>query len=125
MTKKILLIEDIADIRRLIRMTIELDDIEIQEAADGPTGLAMAVASVPDVVILDVMMPGGMDGLEVCRRIKGEASLAATKVLMLSARGTSQDIELATAAGADAYLVKPFSPLQLIQVVAGMAFAIV
>jgi len=125
MSKKILLIEDIADIRRLIRMTIELDDIEIQEAADGPTGLAMAVASVPDVVILDVMMPGGMDGLEVCRRIKGEASLAATKVLMLSARGTSQDIELATAAGADAYLVKPFSPLQLIQVVAGMAFAIV
>jgi CheY-like chemotaxis protein len=124
MTKKILLIEDIADIRRLIRMTIELDDIEIQEASDGPTGLAMARAGVPDVVILDVMMPGGMDGLEVCRRIRGEPALAGTKVLMLSARGSSHDIEQATAAGADAYLVKPFSPLQLIQVVAGMAFAI-
>jgi len=122
-TKKILLIEDNTDIRRLIRMTLELEDVEIVEAADGTTGLAMAIAERPDVVVLDVMMPAGIDGIEVCRRIRADASLVATKVVMLSARGAPQDMEEARGVGADAYLVKPFSPIELIQLVATMAFA--
>lgn len=121
--KKLLLIEDNADIRRLVRLTLDHDDVEIIEAADGTTGLAIALAERPDVVVLDVMMPAGHDGMEVCRLIRADATLAATKVVMLSARGTAQDIDEAKRAGADAYLVKPFSPIELIQLVARLAFA--
>lgn len=121
--KKILLIEDNADIRRLVRLTLEHEDVVIIEAADGTTGLAIALAEKPDVVVLDVMMPAGHDGMEVCRLIRADAGLAGTKVVMLSARGTAQDIGEAERAGADAYLVKPFSPIELIQLVARLAFA--
>jgi len=69
------------------------------------------------------MMPGAVDGIDVCRRIKGDARLTHTKVVMLSARGTAADIQRGTEAGADGYLVKPFSPLELMHVVARLAFA--
>ena len=121
--KKILIVEDNTDIRRLIRMTLELEDVHIIEASNGERGLAAAIEERPDVVLLDVMMPDGIDGIELCRRIKADASLGSTKIVMLSARSAAADVELATAAGAHAYLAKPFSPLQLIQVVAGLAFA--
>ena len=83
----------------------------------------MALASRPDVVVLDVMMPGGLDGIEVCRRIRADPHMGHTKVVMLSARGSARDIDEGRKAGADVYLIKPFSPLELIQQVAGLAFA--
>lgn len=110
--KKILIVEDHADIRRLIRMTLEFDAYEIFEAADGAAGLFLAEQVKPDLVLLDVMMPGVLDGLEVCRLFKAQDTPPC--VLLLTARGRSEDLEAGLRAGADAYLVKPFSPLQLI-----------
>lgn len=114
---KVLIIEDHADIRRLIRMTLEIEDCQILEAANGGDGLTAAARERPDVILLDVMMPGALDGLEVCRRVKADPELAHAKVVMLSACGTQVDRERGALAGADAYLVKPFSPLQLMRVV--------
>ncbi len=115
--KKILIVEDQPDIRKLIRMTLEFEDYEIHEAADGAFGLRMASAVAPDLVLLDVMMPGELDGLQVCQRIKSDPRLAGLKVVLLTARGQARDREAGQLAGADDYLVKPFSPLQLIETI--------
>jgi CheY-like chemotaxis protein len=112
--RKILLVDDHADIRRLIRMTLEFEDYEIHEAADGESALRIARQVRPDFVLTDVMMPGPVDGLEVCRRIKADPDLRDTHVMVVSARGQARDREAGMQAGADTYLVKPFSPLQLI-----------
>ncbi len=111
---KILIVEDHADIRRLIRMTLEFEPVEIHEAPDAPAGLQAAQALRPDLVLLDVMMPGGMDGLDLCRALRADPALADVPVVVLSARGQASDLQAALAAGASAYLVKPFSPMQLL-----------
>ena len=76
----------------------------------------MASAVGPDLVLLDVMMPGELDGLQVCQRIKSDPRLAHIKVVLLTARGQARDRE-AGQQSADDYLVKPFSPLQLIETI--------
>jgi DNA-binding response OmpR family regulator len=113
--KKILIVEDHADIRRLIRMTLELEDCEIHEAADAAAGWEMAQTVQPDLVLLDVMMPGELDGLDLCQALKSDPELRAVPVIVLSARGSSTDREAGLECGADAYLMKPFSPLQLLE----------
>lgn len=115
--KKILIVEDQPDIRKLIRMTLEFEDFEIHEAADGAFGLRMAAAVGPELVLLDVMMPGELDGLQVCQRIKSDPKLQHIKVVLLTARGQARDREAGQSVGADEYLVKPFSPLQLIETI--------
>ena len=117
--KKILIVEDHADIRRLIRMSLEFESYEVHEAATAHEALAAVDRLAPDLVLLDVMMPGDLDGLDACRRIKDKPD-SHSRVVMLSARGMDTDRERGFAAGADAYLVKPFSPLQLIQVMEQM-----
>lgn len=120
MTHRILIVEDQPDIRKLIRMTLEFSDFEIHEAQDGESGLNMARAIKPHVMLLDVMMPGLLDGYQVCQRIKSDADLKQIQVVMLTARGQATDIATGEASGADAYLVKPFSPLELIDRVEAM-----
>lgn len=115
--KRVLIVEDQPDIRKLIRMTLEFEDFEIHEAGDGGAGLRMARAVLPALVLLDVMMPGEMDGLQVCQAIKADATLAGVKVVLLTARGQVRDQDAGRAAGADEYLVKPFSPLQLVDTI--------
>lgn len=115
--KKILIVEDHVDIRKLIRMTLELEDFEIHEAADAASGLALAHALQPDLVLLDIMMPGDMDGLGLCRYIKGHDQLKAAKVVLLTARGQAKDVEAGREAGSDAYLVKPFGCLHLMNTI--------
>ena len=122
--KKIPIAEDRPDIRKLIRMTLEFEDYEIHEAADGAFGLRMASAVGPDLVLLDVMMPGELDGLQVCQRIKSDPKLAGLKVVLLTARGQARDREAGQLAGADDYLVKPFSPLQLIETIERLVAAV-
>ena len=112
--KRILLVDDQADIRSLIRMTLEFEDYEIHEASDGESALRIARQVRPDFVLTDVMMPGPLDGLEVCRRIKADPDLCNTHVIIVSARGQARDREAGQQAGALTYLVKPFSPVQLI-----------
>jgi DNA-binding response OmpR family regulator len=111
---QILIVEDHADIRRLIRMTLEFEPVVIHEAADAEQGLAAARALRPDLVLLDVMMPGRASGLDLCRALRADPALAAVPVVMLSACGTASDRQAGLDAGATAYLVKPFSPMQLL-----------
>jgi CheY-like chemotaxis protein len=113
--KRLLIVEDQADIRKLIRMTLEFEDYDIHEAVNGVEGLRKAIEIAPDLILLDVMMPGELDGLAVCARVRADPALRQTKVVLLSARSQLQDFEAGTKAGADAYLAKPFSPLQLIE----------
>ncbi len=119
--KKILIVDDHADIRRLIRMTLEFEDYDVREAADGEAALLIAQAFQPDLLLLDVMMPGAVDGLEVCRRLTAERVAGqGPRIIMLSARGQASDRDAGLQAGADTYLVKPFSPLQLIGCIADL-----
>jgi len=115
--KRVLIVEDQADIRKLIRMTLEFEPYEIHEAAYGTEGLALAVEVQPDLILLDVMMPGELDGLQVCARVRALPALQATRVVLLTARGQTQDRDAGQRAGADEYLIKPFSPLQLIETI--------
>ena len=115
--KRVLIVEDQADIRKLIRMTLEFEPYEIYEAANGTDGLKMATEVLPDLILLDVMMPGDLDGLQVCARVRGLPALQATRVVLLTARGQAQDRDAGQEAGADDYLIKPFSPLQLIETI--------
>lgn len=116
--KRVLIVEDQADIRELIRMTLEMEDFEVHEAANGQAGLDAALALQPSLVLLDVMMPGTLDGYAVCERIRAAPQLKRTRVVLLTARAQSGDRERGLKAGADEYLVKPFSPRQLLAVVA-------
>lgn len=109
----VLVVDDDDPIRRLVRTVLEADDLEVIEAVDGHEALVMAKADgTPTVVVLDVMMPG-LDGVETCRRLDHERS----KVIMLTARD-DPDLEAeALAAGADAFLTKPFSSIELLDLV--------
>lgn len=118
--KKIVVVDDHADIRRLIRMTLEFEDYEVHEAADGESALRLTRELRPDLLLLDVMMPGALDGLQVCAAVRADADLSHVHVMLLSARGQARDREAGMQAGAHAYLVKPFSPLQLIDRIAAL-----
>lgn len=115
--KKILIVEDHADIRRLIRMTLEFEDCQIVEAGDASDGWELAREHSPDLVLLDVMMPGPLSGLDLCAALKSDARLRRVPVVILSARGGSADRDAGLKAGAEAYLVKPFSPVQLLETI--------
>ena len=117
----VLVVDDQADIRKLVRMTLAISDAEVYEADSGVSSLNMAKNLRPHVVLMDVMMPGEIDGYEACRRIKDDPNLTETAVVILTARGQQSDLEAGQAAGADAYLVKPFSPLQLLDTVNQLA----
>lgn len=117
MTYRILIVEDHADIRRLLHMTLEFENYEIHEAANADEGLQAIRQLRPQLVLLDVMMPGSMNGLDLCRLVKSDPALGMPWVVLLTARGQSQDIEAGMKAGADAYLLKPFSPLKLIETI--------
>lgn len=112
--KKLLIADDEPGIRTLVRMTLIDDSFEIIEASDGIEALAMAKQERPDLVLLDVSMPG-KTGFEVCREIKSDPNLSGTVVVMLTALAQESDLELGERAGADGYFTKPFSPLALMR----------
>ena len=115
--KIILVVEDQADIRQLIRMTLEFGPYEVHEAENGESGWRMVQALGPDLVLLDVTMPGSLDGYQVCQKVKVERSLQHIPVVMLTARGQQAGLAMGRQPGANAYLAKPFSPLELIDTV--------
>lgn len=109
---KLLVVEDEANIRQLIRYHLEKEKFHVLEAADGVQGLKLARAERPDLVLLDLMLPE-MDGLEVCRALKGNAATSALPVIMLTARSEEIDKIIGLELGADDYVTKPFSPREL------------
>jgi CheY-like chemotaxis protein len=118
MKRNALIVDDQPDIRKLILMTMESEDFNLHETDNGVDALRLAQNLRPAVVLLDVMMPGGLDGYQVCEKIKADEVLkSATKVILLTARGQRTDVERGQAAGCDAYLVKPFSPIELLDTV--------
>lgn len=114
--EKILVVDDQADIRRLIGLTLG-KRYTIIEAENGRQAVDRLRSEMMSAVILDVMMPGELDGFAVLRAIRADPALNGTRVIMVSARGQLSDVDQALGIGADAYLVKPFSPLQLLKVV--------
>ena len=109
----ILIVDDHSDIRRLLSITLG-KDYTVIEAEDGLGGLAAIRQHRPAVVLLDVMMQGGMDGLQVLDAIKADPGTRDTVVAMVTARGQVADSDDARKRGADAYFIKPFSPLQVV-----------
>jgi DNA-binding response OmpR family regulator len=105
----VLVVDDDAVLRRVVRAVLEADGFRVIEAPNGQQGLEMAASERPRVVILDVMMPG-LDGVEVCRRLDHRA----TKVLMLTALGDVTTEVASLEAGARGYLTKPFSSMELL-----------
>ena len=110
---KALLIEDDARLARLVAEYLGRNEIEVAVAGDGERGLAALRTRRPDVVLLDLMLPG-IDGLEVCRRIRSTPELAAVPVIMLTAKGEDVDRIVGLELGADDYLAKPFNPRELL-----------
>ena len=110
MTQKILVIEDEEGIIHLLNLYLKDAGYEVVSAKDGADGLALHARLHPDLVILDIMLPA-LDGFEVCRRIRAWSK---TPILMLTARGDEEDRVLGLDLGADDYLVKPFSPRELV-----------
>jgi len=105
----ILVVDDDAVLRRVVRAVLEADGFNVIEASDGEQGLKLAAEARPRVVILDVMMPG-LDGVEVCRRMDH----GSTRVLMLTALGDVTTEVASLEAGAQAFLTKPFSSMELL-----------
>jgi two-component system phosphate regulon response regulator PhoB len=110
---RILIAEDDDSLRALIRLTIEVGNVEIHEVADGEAALADALSSRPDLVLLDWSMPG-RSGLEVCRELRADARTSGATIVMITARAQEADRRAGFEAGADRYLTKPFSPLELL-----------
>ena len=110
---KILVVEDEANIRQLIRYNLEKEGFSVLEAADGLQGIKLAKEEKPDLILLDLMLPGA-DGLEVCRVLKGNAPTSALPIIMLTARSEEIDKVIGLELGADDYMTKPFSPRELV-----------
>ncbi|WP_025872200.1 response regulator transcription factor [Methylobacillus glycogenes] len=109
----ILIIEDHEDVRKLIRISLEFNNYNIQEASNGDMGLERAMELKPDLILLDIMMPGTLDGYQICSILKSQPSYKDTLIIFLTARGQEQDILEGYKAGCDGYLTKPFSPIKL------------
>ena len=103
--------------RLLVHTTIESHEYDVAEAADGDEAWAFIQQHKPQLVLLDIQMPG-RNGLEILRSIRSDPGLDGTRVILLSAKALVADVEAGLAAGADFYLTKPFSPLELLNRVA-------
>jgi two-component system, OmpR family, alkaline phosphatase synthesis response regulator PhoP len=106
---KILLIEDEEDIAALIKLQAEISGYKLITAVDGLNGYEAVEREKPDIVVLDIMLPG-QNGLDVCRKLKGHSQLKHIPIIMISAKSEETDVVLGLELGADDYVAKPFSP---------------
>src|SRR5262245_31497695 len=110
---KILVIEDEPDILEVIQYNLEREGHKVIACRDGELGLSRIRTDDPDLVILDLMLPG-MDGVEVCRQVKADPVTRGIPVIMVTAKGEESDIVLGLGIGADDYITKPFRPKELV-----------
>ncbi len=113
MSATVLIVDDEMDLVDLVRYHLEKSGLKCLAAQDGETALHMAKDRIPDLVVLDLMLPG-MDGLEVCRKLRKDPKTANLAIIMLTARAEEVDRIVGLEMGADDYLVKPFSPRELV-----------
>jgi phosphate regulon transcriptional regulator PhoB len=113
MSSRVLIVEDEPDIRELVVHHLKREGYQVSVAASGEEALRQVQASPPDLVLLDLMMPA-MNGLEVCRRLRQDPLTASLPIVMLTAKGDEVDRVLGLELGADDYVVKPFSPKELL-----------
>jgi len=110
--KKILIVDDQPHIRKMIRLALR-DHFQLEEAENGDSAYEQLMAERPDGLVLDVMMPGSLNGFQLCERIKRDTALAGIHIVLVTACGQVSDQERGQELGTDAYFVKPFSPLAL------------
>jgi DNA-binding response OmpR family regulator len=113
---RVLIAEDDESLRTLLRLSIDVGEVDIDEAVDGEAALELARRNPPDVALLDWMMPG-VSGLDVCRALRADVRTAGALIVIVTARSGAGDRDAALAAGADQYVAKPFSPVELLEAV--------
>jgi DNA-binding response OmpR family regulator len=119
-TKKILIVEDEEDILELLSAIFEeFGDYGVLRARDGEEALRIARVDNPDIILLDIQLPK-LNGYEVCKSVKSDPAMSPTKVLMLSGMAQNSDWQKAQEAGADGYITKPFSSIELVEKVEGL-----
>jgi two-component system alkaline phosphatase synthesis response regulator PhoP len=108
----VLIIDDEEDLIELVRYNLEKEGFGVLSALDGESGLSLAVAQKPDIIVLDLMLPG-MDGLDVCRLLRADSGASGIPIIFLTAKASEADRIVGLELGADDYMTKPFSPREL------------
>lgn len=111
--KKVVVIEDEPDIQEMIEFNLEKEGFRVVTASSGDDGIRAVVREAPDLVLLDLLLPG-LDGIEVCRKLKMDPVTQKIPIIMVSAKGEESDVVLGLGVGADDYVTKPFRPKELI-----------
>lgn len=111
--ESVLVIEDDPDILDLVQYNLEREGYKVHTCSDGELGLQQALLLKPQLILLDLMLPG-LDGLSVCKKLRAAPDLENTPIVMLTARGEESDIIVGLEMGADDYVIKPFSPKELV-----------
>ena len=112
---KVLIIDDSPTIRRIVQSTFEREGFDVSFASDGSEGVRLAFMNPPNIVILDIMMEG-LHGFEVCKMLRANASMRRTAIIIMSGRSYKPDIDMAMELGADSYIVKPFTPKEILEI---------
>jgi len=111
--KKIVIIEDEPDILEVLSYNLKREGFDVYSATNGTLGLSLVEKELPDLLLLDLMLPG-LDGIEICSTIKNNPATQNTLIIMVTAKGEESDIVLGLGVGADDYITKPFSPKELV-----------
>ncbi len=112
---KVLIIDDDPSLRRLVQVVFDRDGFETFLANEGSEGIRLALTNPPNIIILDIMMEG-LHGFEVCKMLRANSSLRRTAIIIISGKSYKPDIDKAIELGADSYVVKPFSPKDLLEI---------
>ena len=112
---RVLIIDDDPTLRRLVQVVFERDGFDVSLASEGSEGVRLALMNPPNIIILDIMMEG-LHGFEVCKMLRANSSLRRTAIIMISGKSYKPDIDKAMELGADSYVVKPFSPKELLEI---------
>jgi CheY-like chemotaxis protein len=113
MACKLLIVDDNPEVCNLLKLTLAGDAYELKEVSNGVDALDAIKAWRPNIVLLDIMMPGEMNGFQVCKAVKNDPHLKNTYIALLTGKGQAKDIHQGADMGADTYLIKPFSPIVL------------
>ncbi|MGC3996589.1 MAG: response regulator [Anaeromyxobacter sp.] len=117
---RILMVDDEPVMRELVSAMLEGGGVEVRTATDGPAALSAARTGKPDLILLDIVLPGGLDGVAVCRMLRADPALRGVPIHMLTSRASAADRSAAIRAGADGYIEKPFKGQALQDLVAGL-----